>query len=277
VEPKPEPQEGTYIPPRDPRKKGPEPIGDTLRQIQEGLKRLRNDPDVQRRCREVAEADARREANEKQMAIDRVRRHSTIGPLFEDRTFANLVVSKNNEEAVAIAKMIVADPMKRGAVFHGPYGNSKTHIGAAIAHACIARGIPAIMNTLETIFITAGGTQRPGNDLTEERYLRDLSTTKVLILDDLGKERLTEWRMGFFWSFINARYEQKLPIIATSNFTLAELTERYATPIPGVDHHMPLSLLDRMGEMWGDWVEVRGQSHRTRNKNADDGSWPTSR
>jgi DNA replication protein DnaC len=104
--------------------------------------------------------------------------------------------------------------------------------------------------------------------MTEEQYLSRLATVPVLILDDLGKERLTEWSAQFLWSLINARYEQNLPIIGTCNLSLEAFTQRYSTPIPGLDEHTLPSILDRLNEMVDQWVEIRGESHRVRNKSA---------
>jgi|ERR1700677_229151 len=243
----------------------PAPVSTTITEIRARIMAMRNDPEVQRRAREGEQADARREAMDRQIKLDQCRSMSFVGRRFADRTFANLIATKKNEKAIKIAHEIVANPM-RGVIFYGPYGVAKTHIAAAIAHAFIARGIPAIMNTLASVLLQARGTFTVGSKLTEEQFLVRLASVKVLILDDLGKERISEWSATFLWSLINARYEQNLPIIGTCNMSLEAFTQHYSTPIAGLDVHTLPSMLDRLNEMVSDWVEVGGESHRTRNK-----------
>jgi DNA replication protein DnaC len=244
-----------------------EPISEGIRQMQADILRMRDDPEAQRRNLEAQASEARREILAKQTKIEQAKSLSIIGRRFLERTFENLTVTKANQKAVKVARYVAENP-SHGVIFYGPYGVAKTHIVAAIAHSCIARGIPAICNTLNTIFLIARGTFVTGSKMTEEQYLSRLATVPVLILDDLGKERLTEWSAQFLWSLINARYEQNLPIIGTCNLSLEAFTQRYSTPIPGLDEHTLPSILDRLNEMVDQWVEIRGESHRVRNKSA---------
>jgi DNA replication protein DnaC len=258
---------------RDAARKGEMgPIDTSLRLFHEELMRMRNDPEVQKRAREVEEADARRAARERQAKIDKVLSLSIIGDRFMDRTFENFTVSPHNEKAFAAAKAVAADPT-RGVVFYGPSGTGKTHLAGAIAHECIARGTPAIVNTVGKILSRVRGTFNNGGRETESSFMDSCADVKVLILDDLGKETLTAWSARFFWELINARYERNLPIIATSNIPLEKLTQQYLAPIPGVDAHIPLSMIDRMEEMWGEWIPIRGESRRSRNKNPQKTKW----
>jgi DNA replication protein DnaC len=48
----------------------------------------------------------------------------------------------------------------------------------------------------------------------------------VLILDDIGAERLTDFVAETFYLIVNGRYNKMLPTIFTSNFTIGELSER---------------------------------------------------
>lgn len=47
---------------------------------------------------------------------------------------------------------------------------------------------------------------------------------KVLVLDDLGAEKSTEWSMATLFTIINRRYENIAPTIITSNLSLDELS-----------------------------------------------------
>lgn len=56
-----------------------------------------------------------------------------------------------------------------------------------------------------------------------------LQASSVLLMDDLGTEKLTEWAMEQIYGIVNGRYERKLPTIVTSNLTI-EAIERAVGP-----------------------------------------------
>jgi DNA replication protein DnaC len=51
-------------------------------------------------------------------------------------------------------------------------------------------------------------------------------TAPILILDDLGAEKISDWVREQLYIIINRRYENMLPTIVTTNCTTAELVER---------------------------------------------------
>ena len=48
----------------------------------------------------------------------------------------------------------------------------------------------------------------------------------MLIIDDLGKERPSEWTLEKLFTIINNRYENNLPVIITTNYNRDKLRER---------------------------------------------------
>lgn len=61
--------------------------------------------------------------------------------------------------------------------------------------------------------------------LTGESELKD-SKLPMLILDDLGNEKATEWQQATIYHIINDCYVNKRPVIITSNYSLKELVDR---------------------------------------------------
>jgi DNA replication protein DnaC len=61
---------------------------------------------------------------------------------------------------------------------------------------------------------------------TTKEILDYYSSTDILILDDLGTERSTEWTLQILQILINNRYENILPTIITSNLGLKALSEQ---------------------------------------------------
>lgn len=48
----------------------------------------------------------------------------------------------------------------------------------------------------------------------------------IMIIDDLGVEKPTEWVLETFYNLINTRYEHKLPTIFTTNYSVEEIEKR---------------------------------------------------
>lgn len=155
-----------------------------------------------------------------------LRKQSNLGKRFITRTFDNFDVSQNSR-AYEICKRYVDnkvyDSEKCGLIICGEYGTGKTHLAASIANEMINRGIPVLFDTygghLEKLKAEFNGNSTP-------RYLNLMRNVDMLILDDVGKEKQTEWSESMMFDIINHRYENMKPTIITSNFSSREL-ERY--------------------------------------------------
>jgi len=84
-------------------------------------------------------------------------------------------------------------------------------------------------------------------------FARSLRTrTGLVVLDDLGRERISEWTGELVYVIVNDRYEAGLPTIATSNLTVEELVSAGYWPA--------ISRLAQDGRL----VEVKGHDQRLR-------------
>ena len=82
-----------------------------------------------------------------------------------------------------------------------------------------------------------------------------LKTVPLLVLDDLGAQKTTEWVTERLFVIINARYDDLLPTIITSNIYLEELRQ-----LPGWDR-----LVDRIVEM-ARAVRMAGRNYRIKGR-----------
>ena len=64
-----------------------------------------------------------------------------------------------------------------------------------------------------------------GNKSTEE-VERPLKECKLLILDDIGVEKSSEWAIERLYAVINYRVNEEKSMIITSNLTLTELSQK---------------------------------------------------
>lgn len=108
----------------------------------------------------------------------------------------------------------------RGVVLYGPTGHGKTYLAACIANALIDKGHRVIFTSMSQI---ERALHRSWNDRQE--YIEYLSGVPLVVIDDLGAERNTSYMAEIIYEVINARYTAGLPLIATTNLTIAELTK----------------------------------------------------
>lgn len=108
-----------------------------------------------------------------------------------------------------------------GLILYGGVGTGKSYGAACIANYLIERKTPVCMVNLSSVLNSIGGYQ------SEEKnsFIADLMRYPLLILDDVGMERQTEYALEQVFNVIDARYRSGMPLIITTNLSLAELKD----------------------------------------------------
>jgi DNA replication protein DnaC len=88
----------------------------------------------------------------------------------------------------------------------------------------IGLGTSRFASTPEFLFEMQRAINAP--DVDQGTVLDQYADANLLVLDDLGAERSTEWIMSVLYLLFNRRYENMLPTIITSNYTLDELEDK---------------------------------------------------
>lgn len=103
-----------------------------------------------------------------------------------------------------------AKPAGRNLVLTGPVGTGKTHAAVAACRPPFARGMEVAFLPI----VEALDQLRPGGD---PHALEDLTGCDLLLLDDLGSERPTDWTAERLFAVVNRRWLEERPTIATTN------------------------------------------------------------
>lgn len=110
-----------------------------------------------------------------------------------------------------------------GLLFWGKPGNGKTFAAASIANALLRREEPGAPTVKMTTF-AAILNRLPGlNAQDKEWYLGGFRECDLLILDDFGMERQTDYAREQVFHIIDSRYLARKPLIVTTNLSLKEL------------------------------------------------------
>src|SRR3990167_6724620 len=117
---------------------------------------------------------------------------------------------------------------KKGLYVYGKVGTGKTHIAYALKMAydkpesgrvCLFKNTTELLREMKTDF------DRPNYD---KHFAEDtlMNHTGLVILDDVGSEKITDWVAETFYLIINRRYNMMYPTIYTSNLSVEDLKDK---------------------------------------------------
>ena len=111
----------------------------------------------------------------------------------------------------------------RGMLFAGPTGTLKTLHASAVANAIDAQLQAVIFTTVRDMQARLRAFEDGRAALFYDACLR----ADLLVLDDFGQEKVTEWAASELFSVINARYADRRPILITTNLGKEALKAHY--------------------------------------------------
>lgn len=106
-----------------------------------------------------------------------------------------------------------------GLLLWGNVGTGKSFFAGCIANALLDQGVPVLMTNFSRILNALTGMFSDDRN----KYIDSLNHYSLLIIDDLGMERGTEYALEQVFNVIDARLRSNLPLIVTTNLTLDEL------------------------------------------------------
>ena len=176
---------------------------------------------------QTADYEKREHERKHREFLDIVERNRSMGlpdPAQRKHTFENDL--GYNPKQIAMAKQYVqhweeflASPT--GLLLWGDVGTGKSFIAGCIANALLDKGVPVIMTNFARLL----------NKLTDmysgdrNAYIDSFKRYPLMINDDLGVERNSEFAREQVFSVIDSRYRSQLPMIVTTNLSLEELKD----------------------------------------------------
>jgi DNA replication protein DnaC len=106
-----------------------------------------------------------------------------------------------------------------GLLFTGSNGVGKTHLAVAVMRELVlTKGVTAQFWDFQELMREIRKAYDPETRLTEFQVLAPVIEMDVLLIDDLGAWRITDWMNDTLFHIINKRYVARLATIITTNF-----------------------------------------------------------
>jgi len=178
------------------------------------------------RCGRMArEAEAIRQEQQRMMAqVNELAQYNMLGTAkLKGATFDTAEKREDGAAAFEIGRRYVRDFESickseddlKGLLIYGSVGTGKTHLAACIANALMEQYVPVLFTSVIEL------TGLYEDELAET--LRRMRSARLLVLDDLGAERGTDFKLEQVFNIVNARCNDMKPLIVTTNATMDEM------------------------------------------------------
>ena len=199
---------------------------------------------------------------------------SEIPARYTDCDFTNYVTNGNPALAgvmITLEKWASQYPLDRtGLLLIGPSGVGKTHLSVAASKQLIGKGVHCLFCDYRELLKRIQNSYNPSVQATELEVLRPIFETEVLLLDDLGAVKPSEWVWDTVSLILNTRYNDNRTTIITSNFL-----DGPSAAAEGVDGARRATREETLGDRIGErmrsrlfemcrLIQVQGKDYRQR-------------
>lgn len=174
--------------------------------------------------KELEEKKRQEEYEEQMRRINRLKEASMMDKKYREVTFDKYEVREENKKVFEMAKKYAdrfQDMYKKnhGLLLYGPVGTGKSFTAACIGNYLLNNAKPVIMTSFVKILQDIWESDR------EAEYITILNSASLLIIDDLGTERETDYALEKVYNIIDSRVRANKPMIITSNLELNDMME----------------------------------------------------
>lgn len=174
--------------------------------------------------KELEEKKRQEEYEEQMRRINRLKEASMMDKKYREVTFDKYEVREENKKVFEMAKKYAdrfQDMYKKnqGLLLYGPVGTGKSFTAACIGNYLLDNAKPVIMTSFVKILQDIWENDR------EAEYITILNSASLLIVDDLGTERETDYALEKVYNIIDSRVRANKPMIITSNMELNDMME----------------------------------------------------
>lgn len=218
--------------------------------------------------REKQREEERRAAYERKQKAQRLYAESGLSDIQRKMTFTSYKPQNADQDKAKKAMMNFVmrfdddrEDRKTSMLLAGAYGLGKTHLACAVANNLIQQGKKVVFGTPSQLInaVQDSYNRVEAWEMTTRQVMDKFTKADLLIIDDLGKDRVTEFGIGRIYEIVDGRYSQGLPMLITTNESSTALVKRL-TPKDG-DSMTAGAIIDRLFEV-ADIFQLTGRSYR---------------
>jgi DNA replication protein DnaC len=147
--------------------------------------------------------------------------------------------------------------VERGLLLMGPVGVGKTHLAVAILQGLMEKGVPCLFYEFGSLLKEIQDSYNKVSNTSEMSVLAPVYQAEVLVLDELGASKPTDWVRDTMMNIIGQRYNDKRLTIFTTNY----LDTRRAATDETLEDRIGVRLRSRLYEMCKT-VQIEGEDYR---------------
>lgn len=107
----------------------------------------------------------------------------------------------------------------KGLLLTGDTGAGKTHLITALLKGLIEKGAEGLFIDYQELLKRIQASYDPTAFTAERHVMRPVLDTEIVVIDDLGANRISEWVEDTINFLLNHRYNEKKPTLLTANLT----------------------------------------------------------
>jgi DNA replication protein DnaC len=146
---------------------------------------------------------------------------------------------------------------ERGLLFMGTVGVGKTHLAVSILKSLTERGFLCLFYEFGALLKEIRDSYNPNTNSSELKIFAPVLEAEVLVLDEIGASKPTDWVRDTMAHIINTRYNDRKLTIFTTNYLDERRSEREET----FEDRIGVRLRSRLFEMCKT-VVIQGDDHR---------------
>jgi len=148
-----------------------------------------------------------------------------VPPRYANSSFKNFKIDDKNK----LAYDYLSNLQKlEGSIFiTGPVGCGKTHLAVALMRNLATKQIEKFLFKSATDILLNLKSAFSNNEVSEEEVYKKFKGKDILIIDDIGTEKLTDYVIQSWYSIVDYRYSHCLPTVYTSNLDIKDVAIRF--------------------------------------------------
>ena len=173
------------------------------------------------RRKELEEYENNQKKLEEVRAVQGLKRLSPMDDKLSGARLNTFSETDDNSKLLKIIKSYISNFDKmykenQGLILYGSVGTGKSYAAAVIANELLEKKVPVVMTSFIKILKDVG-------TFDDNERLDLIKNAKLLIIDDLGAERGTDYAIEKVYDIIDSRYRSNKPVILTTNLSIEQM------------------------------------------------------